>query len=121
MIWSGYYYIKIFVINWEKIEKRKYDTLYHYTISGNGQFANFINSYGDKKKKIMYLLAHFGSNVFAFIISALMLRYHFIAVLGLIAYIASPISKGARYMVQFHTKSYYAKLESRLRQKKSDS
>lgn len=52
-MWSAYYYVKIFVINWEKIQKRKYDTLYHYTVSGGGNFAEFINSKGVENNKIM--------------------------------------------------------------------
>jgi hypothetical protein len=75
MIWSVFYYVMIFHVKKDIIEKEHRQTLYSYTMA-RGDFNSICMRFGQEYSPIMYMVWHLRSTSIAFVISALMMRYH---------------------------------------------
>jgi hypothetical protein len=112
MIWSLFYYIMIFHVKKDVIEKEHRETLYSYTLA-RGDFNSICMRYGKEYSAEMYMVWHLGSTSIAFFISALMMRYHACCLLGLFVYMLSPMYYGSNYYFNFFAKSYDRKVKER--------
>lgn len=118
LIWSVFYYVMIFVVKKDIIEKEHLETLYSYTLA-RGDFNSICMRYGKENSPVMYMVWHAGTTVIAFFISALMMRYHAACLIGLFVYIASPMYYGSNYYFNFFAKSYDRKVKERLASEQS--
>merc|ERR1712196_51085 len=89
MIWSVFYYVMVFIVKKERREKENLETLYGYVIE-RGDLNTFTMALGEKANPYIYMIWHATTSCVAWFFSALMLRYHWIALTFLFIYILSP-------------------------------
>ena len=108
--WAVLYYLFIFQIRKERIEKRGYQTLYSYTVCDMKQFNGFILKYGEKWAPLFYMILHMFQGFMGCVMSMIFINFWIVSFVALFCYLFIPIWNSSIYYFEYFSKDYNRKL-----------
>jgi len=120
LIWCFAYYIFIFHLLKNRIDRKKRDTLYTYTTRDLKQFNSVIFKNGEKNGPISYMILHGLQGFLGCLGSLLFFYFKWATVIGLICYAIVPIWFSSTYYFDYFSRDYTEKLSQRAEQNKEN-
>jgi len=120
LIWALIYYVIIFLISFDRCEKKNNTTLFKYHLQNkNSIFYKYSGIFGEKLRPFAFMSIHMIFSLFTFLVTYISLYSQFLQLILIFTALIKTFWMAANYYMEIFSKNYELKLEDLDKIKKS--